>query len=66
MVIPQKPMSRRFTRRVWFDEGCFLPWRGISEGRLGDAGGDGESRPRREATVGERNVAEVTDGLSCE
>lgn len=66
MATPQHPMSSRLTKRVWLVEGCFFPWRGIRDGRLGDAGGDGERRPRREATVGERNVADVTEGLSCE
>jgi hypothetical protein len=67
MVTPQHPISNRFIKRVWLDGACFFPpCRGINDGRLGDGGGDGDSSPRRDATVGERNVADVIEGLSCE
>jgi hypothetical protein len=59
-------MSNRLTSREWLAGGCFFPWRGIREGRFGDGGGERDRRPRREATVGERNVADVTEGLSSE
>lgn len=52
--------------RVWLVEGCFFPCLGTSEGRLGLVGGLGLSRPLLEATFGERRVADVMEGLSCE
>src|SRR5690242_10583396 len=60
------PTKIRLTRRLWLGCCCFLPWRGINDGKLGEAGGDLESRPRR-SRLGDRKapeVAERTGGVS--
>jgi hypothetical protein len=66
---PQLPIKIRL---ISLEElGCdgFLPCLGTSDGRLGDEGGERDSRPRRDATVGDKNAPEVADctgGLNCE
>lgn len=63
IATPQQLISSRFTNCVWFDGAGFLPWRGTKDGRFGEGGGEGERRPRRVATVGERKVDEVADRI---
>ena len=62
-------MSILFISFEWLVCVIFFPCFGSKLGRLGLGGGDLESSPRLEATVGERNAPEVADcggGLNCE
>lgn len=66
---PQQPIKIRFTSPECDCCEGLLPCLGINDGRLGDAGGERDNRPRRDATVGDKkapDVADCTGGLSCE
>ena len=53
-----RPQVARTRRRSWRSGffGGFLPWRGISEGRLGEGGGEEPRKARRGLRRGERRV----------
>lgn len=55
-------MRTRLIKRLWLVCGCFFPWRGIKDGRLGEAGGDRESKPRR-SSAGDKKAPEVADWI---
>lgn len=60
------PIRTRLNWLLWIDCGCFFPWRGIKDGRLGEAGGERASRPLR-SRFGDKkapDVAESTGGVS--
>ena len=66
MATPQHPINNLFTILVCVVDGCFFPWRGTNDGKLGLNGGLGLSKPLLLATFGLSKVADVMDGLSCE